>query len=461
MIAAHPHPLALVRADFSADRMRRFALFALASAIFLAGSRVAAQQANTPPVLYSQGDPTNNEQYLLQLLNRARLDPVGEGQRMATWLRNTADGQAVIRYYILDPDQVASAIAAFPAVPPLALDPNLLLAARQHATDMAVHNYQDHTGTDGSTPPSRVAATHYNGFCFEENVALSQTSLDSIHAGYFVDWGVPDLGHRTNSLSGDKCLNAVGIGLTTVPANASLAETEDYGAPPLSITHGILSSLDAPAMLTGVAYHDANGNGQYDPGEGAAGATVTMDGGAYYAVTSASGGYALPLVNADGTSVDGPATVHVALPGSTDLHTSTVTVSNYTGPTSSYRANVEWDIVSNDPPVAINATKPSVSGGGTVAKGGKLKLVVTRPANSDLSQPLTVAYTLKGTAAVNVDYAPLPSTVTISAGKATAKIKITALNETVLNRPPGAVTLVIKLKGVARAQGKATVTFMP
>ena len=70
-------------------------------------------------------------------------------------------------------------------------------------------------------------------------------------------------------------------------------------------------------MLTGVAYHDANGNGQYDPGEGVAGATVTMDGGAYYAVTSASGGYALPLVNADGTNVDGPATVHVALPDST------------------------------------------------------------------------------------------------------------------------------------------------
>ena len=38
-----------------------------------------------------------------------------------------------------------------------------------------------------------------------------------------------------------------------------------------------------------------------------------------------------------------------------DLRTSTVTVSNYTGPSSSYRANVEWDIVTKGAPVAANA----------------------------------------------------------------------------------------------------------
>ena len=36
--------------------------------------------------LFSQGDPTLEEQYLLERLNRARMDPVGEGQRLAAWL---------------------------------------------------------------------------------------------------------------------------------------------------------------------------------------------------------------------------------------------------------------------------------------------------------------------------------------------------------------------------------------
>ena len=111
----------------------------------------AQQIGATFPALYSQGDPTDGEQYLMQQLNRARQDPVGEGQRLAAWLWNTPDGQAVILHYGVDPDQIASAFAALPAAPPLAFDPDLLAAARSHATDMAVNNFEGHTGSDGST----------------------------------------------------------------------------------------------------------------------------------------------------------------------------------------------------------------------------------------------------------------------------------------------------------------------
>jgi hypothetical protein len=48
-------------------------------------------------------------------------------------------------------------------------------------------------------------------------------------------------------------------------------------------------------FITGVVYHDTNGNGIYDAGEGIGGAIVTIAGGSYYAVSSASGGYAIPV----------------------------------------------------------------------------------------------------------------------------------------------------------------------
>ena len=69
--------------------------FVLSLLLIATSGRAQQPAANQSPVLYKQGDPTDSEQYLLQQLNRARIDPVGEGQRLAEWLRNTPDGQAV------------------------------------------------------------------------------------------------------------------------------------------------------------------------------------------------------------------------------------------------------------------------------------------------------------------------------------------------------------------------------
>jgi hypothetical protein len=48
-------------------------------------------------------------------------------------------------------------------------------------------------------------------------------------------------------------------------------------------------------FVTGVAYYDLDGDGFYDPGEGVGGLTVEVAGASYYAVTTASGGYAVPV----------------------------------------------------------------------------------------------------------------------------------------------------------------------
>lgn len=55
------------------------------------------------------------------------------------------------------------------------------------------------------------------------------------------------------------------------------------------------SSATPGPFVTGVVYEDLNENGFYDPGAGIGGITVTVTGSIYYAVTSASGGYAVPV----------------------------------------------------------------------------------------------------------------------------------------------------------------------
>ena len=466
---------AILRA-FASRRALFFAILLL-----IASSGRGQQPATDPsPVRFTQGDPTNGEQYLLQCLNRARMDPVGEGQRLAAWLRDTPAGQSVVLFYGSDPDQVASDFAVLPAVPPLAFNPDLIASARAHSADLAPHDglgpggatdpLNNHLGYDGSTPDDRVTASGfrsadggdgYMGECFDPGSA----SLDETHAGYLVDWGNPDLGHRKIEMAGSEDVNVVGIGLAMKPTSVDtafpLVETEDYGGPNFVVSGKKVVPADVPAQLVGVVYADANANGQYNPGEGVAGVAVTMDNGFYYTVTSASGGYALPLVNTDGSNADGPVNVHmIGLPGGVDCAT-TITVENYqTATYGAYRANVEWDGVADTPPAA-NATEPTVRGGGLVFAGSKIKLKVARPASSNKTQPVTVAYKVKGTAVAGVDYAALPGTVTIPAGETTATIKVTALGNSVLNGPAGTIKLVLKLKGVSGAQGKATVTFMP
>ena len=213
-------------------------------------------------------------------------------------------------------------------------------------------------------------------------------------------------------------------------------------------------------MLTGVVYDDANGNGQYDPGEGVAGVTVSMDGGAYYAVTSASGGYSLPLVNADGSNADGTIAVRMTFPDG-GVFTSPAEIARHDfsyGISGTYRGNVEWDgtaaddhpLVGPDPDLPYFKAK-AVS----VAAGGTASVKVFRPSSSDLSEPYVLSYRAGGSAVAGEDYVALPLTATIPAGKRYTKIEVEAM--AVIS---GTTTLRLKLPGVT-SQGTVKVKIEP
>ena len=168
---------ALIRTNLSADQMRRFASSCslrrccLQMSAWTPSGRLTTQRWHSTAKAIR---PTRSSTFC----NCSTVPAWTQLAKGSGWLHGCGTRRTGRRWsgqYSLNPDQVASAIAAFPAVPPLALDPDLLLAARQHATDMAVHNYQSHTGSDGSTPTSRVEATHYDGFCREEN---ARTGID-------------------------------------------------------------------------------------------------------------------------------------------------------------------------------------------------------------------------------------------------------------------------------------------
>ncbi len=240
-----------------------------------------------PTVAYSHGDPTSAEQLMLEMVNRARLDPAAEGVRLASV--TNADILGAYDYYGVSTNQLIDDFAGYPARPPIAFNAELIAAARAHSTDMADNDFQSHTGSNGSGLSDRLSTAGYTGWSSAgENVYAYSLNIFYGHAGFNADWGVASLGHRENIMNyGDTVYNEIGIGIvletnlqTTVGPQVT---TQDFG------------KRTACKYLLGVVYCDADGDGFYSEGEGVEGATVMPDTGTYYAVTSASGGYAVPL----------------------------------------------------------------------------------------------------------------------------------------------------------------------
>jgi hypothetical protein len=247
---------------------------------------------------YSIGQPTDEEQLYLELLNRMRADPTAEAQRLSA----TTDPNILSAYgqFAVDLSLMQAEFATNPPVPPLAMNAQLTTAARWHSGDMFTNQYQGHYQTNGTTvldPGGRISANGYTASTWGENVFAYADSVLFGHAGFAVDWGngtggmQTPAGHRQNMLAPG--FREVGIGVVD-GVNGSVGPqivTQDFG-----------TQFGSGPFLTGVVYYDFNGNGSYDLGEGVGGVTVNTAGSAYYAVTANSGGYAIP-VTSNGTYV--------------------------------------------------------------------------------------------------------------------------------------------------------------
>jgi uncharacterized repeat protein (TIGR01451 family) len=231
--------------------------------------------------------PSDYEQYLLELINRARSDPASEAARYGIDLNEGLSPGTISS----DPKQ------------PLAINPNLVEAARAHSQWMIDNDVFSHTGANGSTPYDRMAAAGYvflSPWSWGENIAWSgttSTSLPSLsttadlHENLFVDTGVSGRGHRLNLMNPSFREIGPGIALGVFSGYNAEMVTEDFA---YTATPGY------DAFLTGVVYDDlVSPDSFYTPGEGLGDVTITArrtsDGVTFSTATWSSGGYSLAL----------------------------------------------------------------------------------------------------------------------------------------------------------------------
>src|SRR5882757_6648628 len=101
------------------------------------------------------------EQLILELVNRARLDPAAEAARYGIALN---EGVAAA-------DTISTA-----SKQPLAMNETLLGTARAHSQDMIDRDYFAHDTPEGVTPFQRITNAGYNHTTAGENIAFSSTT---------------------------------------------------------------------------------------------------------------------------------------------------------------------------------------------------------------------------------------------------------------------------------------------
>ncbi len=284
-------------------------LILASTAAILAQLHLSMPLAAAP--LYSIGEPTPKEQLYVELINRARANPTAEGIWLDSLYSNTQypNIKAAVDFFsvnrtLMKQEFVTGSSNGKPILyirPPLAINSSIMAAARLHSQDQIDNDFQGHTSTGtGFNAGQRMTAQGYTTSAWGENAFTAAKNVFYGHAGFQIDWGGadgtgmqgPPRGHRSGIHSAS--YREIGVGNltseeTTIPSSNSVADgpeicTQDFGRAPANTP-----------FITGVAYYDLNGNNFYDIGEGVGGINITTTGASFDAVTSTSGGYAIPI----------------------------------------------------------------------------------------------------------------------------------------------------------------------
>lgn len=242
---------------------------------------------------------TATEQLMLELVNRARMDPLGEAKLMKIDLNKGLAAGTISSA----PKQV------------LAGNDTLIFSADTHSTWMLDTDTFSHTGSGGSTPTQRMTAAGYSfggAWTNGENIALVGVkkaldltkSIFDQHKNLFLS----TTGHRQN-IMGD-AFREVGIGQVA----------GDYkGYQTSMVTQNFAKSGDA-VFVTGVVYNDTRVNDNFfTVGEETANFGVTGTGGVSD-TTGTGGGYELAFTSGGPTTITFGGSLSVAITvGSSNL----------------------------------------------------------------------------------------------------------------------------------------------
>lgn len=222
------------------------------------------------------------EQFLLELVNRGRLDPAAEAARYGVDLNSGLPAGTITRA----------------ARQVLAPDEDLALAAARHSRWMIDEDQFSHTGSGGSSAGQRASAAGYSWSRVGENLAFLGTtgSIDASdaiaahHAGL-----MRSAGHRDNLM--DASFREIGIG------QEMGSFTQGGGTYNASLLTELFGRSGAHVLVTGVAYTDRDRDAFYSIGEGREGVVFTSGGRTDR--TEAAGGYVLGVTASAETALTG------------------------------------------------------------------------------------------------------------------------------------------------------------
>lgn len=216
-----------------------------------------------------------SEQYLLELINRARLDPHAEAERYGVDLN---DG--------LSSDQIGTE-----SLQVLAPNAKLAVAAESHSAWMLSNNVFSHTGAASSNASDRAESAGYSfdgAWSWRENLAWIgstgdvdlEKAISKHHEGLY-----RSSSHRVNTF--DKNIGEIGVAQV---AGDFTQQGTTYNS---SILTEVFAKSGTSVFVTGVAYKDANGDDFYSIGEGQSGMRIWSS--VTGATTAAAGGYSMSV----------------------------------------------------------------------------------------------------------------------------------------------------------------------
>ena len=242
-------------------------------------------------------DPSANEQYLLESINRMRMFPQHELSviytNVATLTSSDPGVTQASQAYGVNAAQLQNEFATLTPVAPLAWSSALSTAATLHSAQMIAYHTQSHQLPGEADIGGRATNAGYTNWqSLGENVYAYAANAFNAHAGFAVDWGNSPPGHRQNIMN--STWRDVGI----AAVNHTPANSNDVG--PWVVTEDFGSSFGTSnSYLLGAIYRDNNSNSRYDINEGLGSVTVTatpVGGGTSFTTTSmTAGGYQLQL----------------------------------------------------------------------------------------------------------------------------------------------------------------------
>lgn len=377
----------------------------------------AAIDSLEPRLLLTVVNMTDQEQLMLELVNRARANPAAEASRFGIDLNQGLTAGTITTQ----------------AKQPLAPHQSLVNAGRTHSDDMLDRDYFSHTtlGTSNGAPERAIAAG-YPVNSVGENIAWGGTTgtLNQNQAVYDRHESLfRSSGHRENMLNPP--YEEVGIGIRygqyrhtdNVNYNAAMV-TENFGIRGLS------------PYITGVVYTDSNTNNFYDIGESMRAGTVTATNittGVIYSETIGSSGAYGIIVPAGNYNV----TAQYLVSGVTQRSTRQVTVGTD-------NVKVDFNTLSQS-----NISLTATAALNTINElGAVTSTTITVTRNGSTSFDITV-----NLSSSDLTELTAPTSLTIPAGQTSAQFVVSAINDNAIDG-----TQIVQINATANGYSSAIST---